>query len=79
MIEMANPGNGRYTRGVAGDTLNTAWYARHLFPADWSVVYGTWIGTDHVSQDVLAALAVVNTTAAGDSFAAGFLAARART
>jgi len=52
MIEMADLGDGRYARGVAGDTLNTAWYARHALPADWSVAYGTRIGTDTASQGV---------------------------
>lgn len=52
MIELADLGDGRYARGVAGDTFNTAWYARHLFPADWSIAYGTRLGVDRASQSV---------------------------
>ena len=52
MIEMADLGDGRYARGVAGDTFNAAWYARHLFPADWSIAYGTRLGMDPASQTV---------------------------
>jgi len=52
MIELADLGHGRYARGVAVDTFNTAWYARHLFPADWSIAYGTRLGVDQASQTV---------------------------
>ncbi len=52
MIEMADMGDGRYRRGFAGDTFNTAWYARRLLPDDWTVSYGSCIGTDAASQEM---------------------------
>jgi 2-dehydro-3-deoxygluconokinase len=38
--------------GVAGDTLNTAWYAGTCLPAGWSVDYVTRIGTDPFSDRI---------------------------
>jgi 2-dehydro-3-deoxygluconokinase len=52
MVEMAPTGDGRYNRGFAGDTFNTAWYARRLLPAEWSVGFGSCIGTDAVSGEM---------------------------
>jgi 2-dehydro-3-deoxygluconokinase len=47
MIEMALLQSGDYRLGYAGDTLNTAWYARALMPAkDWNVAYFTRLGRD---------------------------------
>ena len=54
MVEMADAGGGLYRRGFAGDTFNTAWYARRLLPDDWSVGYGSCIGTDAVSAEMFA-------------------------
>ena len=54
MIEMADAGGGLYRRGFAGDTFNTAWYARRMLPADWSVSYGSCIGTDAASAEMAA-------------------------
>ncbi|WP_305972579.1 MULTISPECIES: sugar kinase [unclassified Mameliella] len=54
MIEMApapqNPG--LFRLGYAGDTFNTAWYARRLLPATWTVSYGTVLGEDAMSDDL---------------------------
>ena len=33
MIELSPRGDGLYAQGFAGDTFNTAWYARRLAPA----------------------------------------------
>ena len=33
MVEMSGGEDGLYRLGYAGDTLNTAWYARSRFPA----------------------------------------------
>ena len=49
MVEMAEAGDDRYRLGFAGDTLNTAWYARARLPADWQVEYYTALGTDEYS------------------------------
>ncbi len=51
MVELADAGDGLYRRGFAGDTFNTAWYARQLLPADWRVSYGSCIGSDAISQE----------------------------
>ncbi|SFD44426.1 sugar kinase [Roseivivax sediminis] len=54
MVEMAQTEGGLYRRGFAGDTFNTAWYARRLLPGDWSVAYGSAIGTDAISDEMAA-------------------------
>lgn len=53
MVEMAPTADGTYAMGFAGDTLNTAWYARKCLPEDWSVGYYTAVGTDKVSGEML--------------------------
>ncbi|MFW2542228.1 sugar kinase [Primorskyibacter sp. 2E107] len=53
MVEMAPADGGLFRKGYAGDTFNTAWYTRRLLPADWDVSYGTVVGTDAVSDDML--------------------------
>lgn len=57
MVEFAPAGGGLYRRGFAGDTFNTAWYARRLLPADWTVAYATALGTDAMSDAMLAFIA----------------------
>ena len=54
MVEMAPaPAHpGQYRLGYAGDTFNCAWYARRLLPPDWTVSYGTVIGSDAMSDDL---------------------------
>lgn len=52
MIEMAGGGDRQYSMGFAGDTLNTAWYARALLPKDWSVDYVTALGDDIYSAQM---------------------------
>ena len=54
MVELAQTGSNLYRRGFAGDTFNTAWYARRLLPGDWQVSYGTCVGRDSVSDEMLA-------------------------
>ncbi|WP_103332581.1 sugar kinase [Pseudotabrizicola formosa] len=65
MVELSPTASGDYTRGFAGDTFNTAWYARRLLPEGWSVAYGSCIGTDAVSDEMAAFMASqgVETTA----------------
>ncbi|AXC50621.1 sugar kinase [Paracoccus suum] len=55
MVELsADPdAQGRLRQGFAGDTLNTAWYARACLPAQDAVDYVTAIGTDPLSQAML--------------------------
>jgi 2-dehydro-3-deoxygluconokinase len=52
MLEMAGGENGTYRFGFAGDTLNTAWYARALLGDDWSVDYVTALGDDLYSAQM---------------------------
>ncbi|MCY0096327.1 sugar kinase [Hoeflea ulvae] len=49
MVEMAPTADGTYSLGFAGDTLNTAWYARKIFNPDWDVAYLTAVGDDAIS------------------------------
>lgn len=49
MLELSPLGADDYRMGFAGDTFNTAWYARRLLPEDWTVAYGTCLGDDAVS------------------------------
>lgn len=51
MVEMAPSGSeGQFRLGYAGDTLNTAWYARRLLPTEWQVEYLTAVGSDLISD-----------------------------
>lgn len=54
MIEMSGGEDRQYRMGFAGDTLNTAWYARALLPKDWSVDYVTALGDDLYSAQMRA-------------------------
>lgn len=58
MIEMSGGDGGDYRLGYAGDTLNTAWYARALLPEDWQVDYVTALGDDLYSSRMREFLAV---------------------
>ncbi len=49
MVEMASTGGGRFSQGFAGDSFNTAWYARRALGPDWSVGYVSAVGDDAVS------------------------------
>lgn len=54
MVEMAPAHDAAtYTMGYAGDTLNTAWYARKLLGEDWMVSYVTAVGTDGLSDSMI--------------------------
>tara|TARA_R110002020_G_scaffold19062_2_gene66274 strand:- start:967 stop:1827 length:861 start_codon:yes stop_codon:yes gene_type:complete len=50
MVEMAPSGDGAYRLGFAGDTLNTAWYAKRALGHDWDVAYVTAVGADEISR-----------------------------
>lgn len=54
MIEMASLEHGDFRLGFAGDTMNTAWYARAcLARQDWNVAYLTRLGQDVYSDKML--------------------------
>lgn len=57
MVELSQAGEGLLRQGFAGDTLNTAWYARALLPADWAVEYATVVGSDPLSDRMTAFIA----------------------
>lgn len=50
MVEMSGGADGAYKLGFAGDTLNTAYYARVALGTDWSVDYVTALGDDIYSE-----------------------------
>ncbi|MDB2384116.1 sugar kinase [bacterium] len=56
MIEMSGGDAGAYQMGFAGDTLNTAWYARAGLSKDWQVDYLSAIGDDIYSHKMRAFL-----------------------
>ena len=57
MVEMAPTDSpGTYRMGFAGDTMNTAWYLRRLLGPAHAVDYLTAVGTDAVSDDMVAFL-----------------------
>ncbi|MDP3342451.1 sugar kinase [Frigidibacter sp.] len=65
MVEMSRADQpGLWRMGIAGDTLNTAWYLRRLLGADWQVGYLTRIGTGEFSQQMLDFLAAEGIDAA---------------
>lgn len=53
MIELADAGGGFLKKGFAGDSFNTAYYARAILPPDWQVEYFTALGDDPASVDIL--------------------------
>ena len=50
MIEVSPQDDGRYVLGYAGDTFNTAWYARRTAGPDIEVAYLSAIGDDEASR-----------------------------
>ncbi|MBF9035823.1 sugar kinase [Rhodobacterales bacterium HKCCE2091] len=50
MIEMAPQADGRYAMGFAGDTFNTAWYARRAGVEGLEVAYLSAVGDDGPSR-----------------------------
>ncbi|MGV1755912.1 sugar kinase [Rhizobium sp. A22-96] len=54
MVELSQADDGHLRKGFAGDTFNTAWYARACLPADWSIDYFTALGDDGMSDEMVA-------------------------
>ena len=50
MIELSGRGGDLWHMGFAGDTFNTAWYARSILPAERGVAYVTALGDDAFSD-----------------------------
>lgn len=58
MVELGQSDQpGLWRLGIAGDTLNTAWYLRRLLGADWQVDYLSRVGTGAFSQQMVDFLA----------------------
>ncbi len=58
MVELAPTGEpGTFRMGFAGDTMNTAWYLRRRLPGSWTVDYLSAVGTDPISDRMVAFLA----------------------
>ncbi|MDO5613075.1 MAG: sugar kinase [Paracoccus sp. (in: a-proteobacteria)] len=56
MVELSRAGAGEndlWRLGYAGDTLNTAWYARACLPPDWQVEYLSRLGADPFSARMM--------------------------
>lgn len=53
MVELSQAEGGLWRLGFAGDTLNTAWYARAGLPEAWEVDYFTRLGGDPFSGRML--------------------------
>lgn len=57
MLELSAAEDDLWHLGIAGDTFNTAWYARALLPKAWEVSYATRLGTDPFSDRAAAFIA----------------------
>ncbi len=53
MVEMAPAERGLYRPSFAGDTFNTAWYARELMPEAYHVDYASAVGNDSLSESLV--------------------------
>ncbi|MCP8894040.1 sugar kinase [Shinella daejeonensis] len=53
MVELMQAEGGLLRKSFAGDTFNTAYYARHYLPADWTVDYFSAVGNDAISGEML--------------------------
>jgi len=53
MVEMSPDKAGGFRMGFAGDTFNTAWYLRRLLCEDWQVSFGSCVGRDQTSGQML--------------------------
>ncbi|WP_431300802.1 sugar kinase [Tabrizicola sp. BL-A-41-H6] len=56
MVEFARRDDGLWQQGFAGDSLNVAWALRALLPAEAEVAYLTRVGTDALSDAMVAML-----------------------
>ncbi len=54
MVELSQAGRGLLKKGFAGDTFNTAWYARACMQPSWHVDYFTALGDDVMSDEMVA-------------------------
>ena len=50
MLELSSAEEELWKMGIAGDTLNTLWYARSALSTDWQTSFATAVGRDFLSQ-----------------------------
>lgn len=60
MLELSSANDDLWRMGIAGDTLNAAWYARARLGNDWRVRYFTRLGQDAFSDRIEAFLSQGN-------------------
>jgi len=53
MVELSPSNDNNFAMNFAGDSFNTAWYARRLLPEFWKVSYLTAVGVDQLSDDLV--------------------------
>ncbi len=53
MVELSPAGHNNFAMNFAGDSFNTAWYARRLLPESWEISYLTAVGDDQLSDDLI--------------------------
>ena len=53
MLELSAAGDNHWKMGIAGDSLNTLWYARPGLPEGWKTAFVTAIGADEISARLL--------------------------
>lgn len=53
MMELSPAAGGLLRPAFAGDTFNTAWYARRILPKTYGIDYFTTIGSDRVSASLI--------------------------
>lgn len=54
MVELSSAGTGLWRQGFSGDVFNALWYARALMPNSCSVAFHTALGTDPLSDQLMA-------------------------
>jgi 2-dehydro-3-deoxygluconokinase len=53
MVELSELTAGTLAKSFAGDSFNTAYYARQALPKDWRVEYLTSVGDDNLSDEMI--------------------------
>ena len=54
MVELSGAGDGLLSKSFAGDVFNTLWYARKALGENWTVDFYSAVGTDPLSEQILA-------------------------
>ena len=65
MVELSGAGDGLLSQSFAGDVFNTLWYARKGLAENWSVEFYSAVGTDSLSEELLAFVEAGNIDTAG--------------